>query len=370
MRRVAIVHPEMGFGGSEASVVWLAEELAPDYGVTILTTGSVDLKKCDEVYGTRLAESRVRVRCAPVPSWLPGALRFRFFQRFCQRVNGKFDVMVSAYNPVDFGKKGIQRLGDFGFDREARARLDGSKSGGVRGAYDWLCDRVSAYHSGVWKRNVTVANSRWSAKLFKRRYGQSAAVIYPPVADMVAVPWRGRKKGFVYVGRITPEKRVERIVRVLERVRSLGHDVTLTIVGEVRNDAYGRHVRELQKQRAEWVFLAGFAGLERKRKLLAGHRFAMNARPFEPFGISVAEMVKAGCVTFAPDGGGQAEVVGCRELLFRDEDDAVRKIDEVLRDEVLQRRLHEQMLEQGRQFSVTAFRKAFRGLVEEFESTG
>jgi glycosyltransferase involved in cell wall biosynthesis len=53
----------------------------------------------------------------------------------------------------------------------------------------------------------------------------------------------------------------------------------------------------------------------------------------EHFGIAVAEMVRAGCVVFVPDGGGQVEIVGQEDRLrYTSAADAVAKILQVMRD--------------------------------------
>jgi hypothetical protein len=48
--------------------------------------------------------------------------------------------------------------------------------------------------------------------------------------------------------------------------------------------------------------------------------------PAEPCGISAAEMVKAGAIFFAPNAGGQIEVLNRIDLLFASVEDAEDKI--------------------------------------------
>ena len=36
--KIAIVHPKMGWGGSEATVLWAIEALKNDYNVSLITT--------------------------------------------------------------------------------------------------------------------------------------------------------------------------------------------------------------------------------------------------------------------------------------------------------------------------------------------
>ena len=64
-----------------------------------------------------------------------------------------------------------------------------------------------------------------------------------------------------------------------------------------------------------------------KRALLRGHRFGIHCRSHEPFGIAVAELAAAGCVTFVPDGGGQVEIVDHPDLIYTSPEAAIEKID-------------------------------------------
>ena len=52
--RIAIVHPCLGFGGSEARALWTLEALKDKYGVSLITDGDVDLPRLNEYYGTML----------------------------------------------------------------------------------------------------------------------------------------------------------------------------------------------------------------------------------------------------------------------------------------------------------------------------
>jgi len=110
------------------------------------------------------------------------------------------------------------------------------------------------------------------------------------------------------------------------------------------------------------------AGQE-KKGLLAGHRFGIHARTGEPFGIAVAEMVKAGCITFVPVEGGQAEIVNHPDLTYSDVDDAVNKIDRILRDERREDALRLHLKAQGELFSTERFMAGIRAAVEQFLAT-
>ncbi|WP_295612482.1 glycosyltransferase [uncultured Lamprocystis sp.] len=177
-----------------------------------------------------------------------------------------------------------------------------------------------------------VANSAWTADLLHLRLGLiSNRVIFPPVADAApTLPWEQREDGFVLRGRVSHQKRIERMIDNLGRVRAAGHDVHLHIVGAVGDDGYGRAIRDQIARNAAWCFADGYLVGTAKMALLAQHRFAIHGCTGEAFGISVAEYVKAGCIPFVPNQGGPAEIVMSDELIYRDQDDAVAKVVRVL----------------------------------------
>ena len=55
-----------------------------------------------------------------------------------------------------------------------------------------------------------------------------SAVVYPPVStERFAIAWEEKELAFAMIGRIAPEKRIERAIAILEAVRQRGHAVRL-----------------------------------------------------------------------------------------------------------------------------------------------
>jgi glycosyltransferase involved in cell wall biosynthesis len=170
------------------------------------------------------------------------------------------------------------------------------------------------------------------------------------------------------LGRISHEKRIDTMIEILSRVRQLGHDVHLHIIGPLDESPYSRSIERMCNAHADWVTAEGGMAGKEKIRLLTEHRYAIHGRKAEPFGIVVAEMAKAGCIPFVPDDGGAPEIVGDERLCYRDIDDAVRKIDDVLRHDKLQRELREKTLARGQLFGVEDYQKSVRRVVDEVGS--
>jgi glycosyltransferase involved in cell wall biosynthesis len=369
-KRIAIVHPCFGFGGAEARALWGLQALRRDYDVSIITYGPVDLSRLNECYGTTLQKGDFSLLRVPLPPGLEGSkltvLQRRFFERYCKRVAPQFDLMISAYNPLDFGMPGIQCIADFTFLPEQRFHFDrvlrDAKSWRYRDspflrAYLEFCEFVSPSNPEGWGSGMVIANSRWSARVVREMFGIESRLLYPPVVGgFPEVPFEEREPGFVCLGRMAPEKRVEVAVEIVDRVRCSGHpEVHLHLVGGIDHSAYGRDLRRLCAKHADWVFCEGTLFGEDKKRLVAGHRYGIHAREKEPFGIAVAELVKAGCITFVPNDGGQVEIVDHAALTYSSVEEAARKILAVLDSAELQKSLRLHLSAKGKQFSVETF---------------
>jgi glycosyltransferase involved in cell wall biosynthesis len=366
--KIVIGHPCMGRGGSEACVMWLIEALKRDYEVTVVTTGGWNLAALNAYYGTRVGEDEVKVRIAPVP-WLArkqsaAALRGACYQRFARQIAGEYDVRISADNPTDWGLPAIHFIADFSWHREIREQVDPPSPGFIyrdsilRKAYLGIANAY-ARPSGrdVLRDDVVIANSRWTANLLKQICGvDCAAVVYPSVwTEFPDVAWEKKEEAFVMIGRIAPEKKVEEAIAILEAVRQGGHAIRLHICGHIGDDIYGRRIAQLCQKRSDWIIPEGQVSGTKKAQILAGCRFGIQARGAEPFGISVAEMVKAGAIVFAPNDGGQAEIIEDPDLLFTSVDEAVGKVLAVLSCQSKQDALRAHLAQRSQIFSAGKF---------------
>jgi len=381
--KIGIAHPHLRRGGSEAAAMWAIEALKNDYNVSLVTAEDLDLAGLNQFYGTQVNKKEISIRRASIPDFLRhlnGADAFfgALYQRHCQKIAHEFDLLISTYNLCDFGVPAIQCIADFSWDEETRTSFDPPPQGArglfhrialLRKCYLGLANLVARpsgrnLFSG---EDLILANSHWSAGIIKEKYGPDIDVLYPPVfVEFPKVPFEDKEMGFVCIGRISPEKRIEKIIEILSRVRSQGHDIHLHVIGNTDETTYGKFVENLCRDQGDWVTMEGRRLGEEKTGLLSQHRFGIQARQGEPFGISVAEMVKAGCITFVPGEGGQAEIVNHKSLMYDSVEDAVEKIDTVLRKPQLQAELGQHLKKQGTKFSKDAFMGGLRATVEKF----
>lgn len=377
--KVAIGHPWLGFGGSEIVLMWLVEALKSEYDITIITTGGWNLDALNAFCGTRVTEDEVTVRIAPVPrpvrNQSAAAFRGACFQRFARQIACEYDIRISAYNPTDWGMPAVHFIADFSWQQQIRERFDPPTPGFVyrdsplRKAYLRLAASYAQPSSrDIVREDTLIANSFWSARLIKEYYGvECKAVVYPAVpSEFPEVAWEEKEQAFVMIGRIAPEKKIEQAISILESVRAIGHAIRLHLCGEILDDAYGRRIARLCEQHAEWIIPEGRVSGVKKVEILSQSRFGIQMRAAEPFGISVAEMVKAGAIVFAPNDGGQAEILDHPDLLFADACDSVKKIVAVLTHRDRQNQLRKHLAQQMLLFGASSFAEGARKCVADF----
>lgn len=385
---ILIAHPWMARGGSEATAMWALEALLPDHDVTFVTAaplGNDDWDSLNRAYGTRVDPTRMKVIKAPA---LPGVngprrlshLQVRWFERFCRRIAGSFDQCLSAYNPISFGRPAIQLIGDFSFCEETRVRLHAHgtmplrhQPNLVRGLYlklgEWI--EVAKPPLREWD-DLMLANSAWAARQLEDHFRIARPrVLHPPVPLPPAPPAADRDPfAFVCLGRVVPEKELERIIHLLARLRADGFPVTLTIAGDVGDSDYARSIADLAASQGGWIATPGFLHLEEKQKVLSTHPFAIHACRIEAFGIAVAEMAAMGCIPFVPASGGAGEIIPFSELRFSTDDEAVAKMSALLRDPGRVRELASLMPEQAARFAPERFVERLREHVLSFGRSG
>ena len=378
-KKIAIIHPHLvSGGGSEVCALWAAESLKKDHDVSLVSMGDINLDELNKCYGTDLKNSEVSIITIPLPIFFKGkfsAARSRL-PRFCKKIAPKFDLMISTYNVMDFGKRGIQFIADFSFDDKLRrvfnAELETSKKwiyrdSLLRNCYLKFGRILSGTSEENWKKNLTVSNSEWESRILKKTYGIESAVIYPPVTGgFPNIDWEKKENGFLLIGRISPEKEIEKVIEILIKARKNNPDIHLHIVGRIDDIGYAKNIKKICEENNSWCFLEDPVYGKKKLDFIAGHKFGISGRANEPFGIAVAEMVKAGCIVFVPDGGGQTEIVSNADLVYKNKDDAAEKINRVLKNSVIQSDLRDYLFKQSQKFSTEKFKQEVKNMVCDF----
>lgn len=358
---------------------WTLEALRGRADVTVLSWGPVALARVNRAFGTSLAPSDFRwehlgpgprgaLAAVPLPLAL---LRINLLLRRARWLLARdgYDVVLSTMNEADVGMRAIQYVHyPWAFYPRPHADYRWYHHSPAMRAYRALSARVSGYSAEGVRRNLTLVNSDWTGRVFQACYGVQPVTLHPPVAGgFPEVPWEAREDAFVCAGRLAPEKELEKVIAILARVRARGHALRLRVVGHAQQRLYAARVRRAAAPHRDWISFHLDLSRDELVRLVARHRYGLHGMVGEHFGIAPAEMLRAGCIPFVPADGGPEEIVGGDErLIYRSPDDAVAKIDRMLRDAGLREDVRAGLEPQREQLSEQRFMRRIRELVDGF----
>lgn len=376
-KRVAIAQPTLApGGGTEAVTAWTIEALKEDHQVTLITFSPVEIAQLNRFYGTRLNPGEFELVHPPLLPFLSRTRRFSILKdhlimRYCKAVRDRFDLFICPSGVMDFGCRGVQYVGlGPGSALVKVLGQNGEAPGGYLHLKRWFmrgCQWLSGFSEESTRQNITLAPSQWAGKVIEGVFAiHDYRVVYPPIdAPVPATSWESRRDGFLCVARIIPEKRIEAVIEILRGVRESGYDISLRIIGRQDDPNYARKIRRMCRDCGSWISLDEVLDRSQLLPLLGQYKYGIHGALDEPFGIAIAEMVKAGCIVFVPNGGGQVEIVDSPNLTYAGVEDGVFKITGVLGDSQLQSALQTHLATQGELFSSQAFCGATRSVVRE-----
>ncbi len=378
--RVLLVQRDLAPPGGAAGVAaWMVEALKPDHAVTLLTWRAPDLAALNRFFGTTIgpgdlavalppAPVRALVGAVPAPTYL---LRLTVLLRLAKRRARDFDVLLTGDNEADFGPRGVQYI-NYPWDLLPRPPLEARwyHWRAAVAAYRELCIRLADFSEARMRATPALVSSDYVGRLVDRRYGLVPRTLYPPVmGSFPAVDWERREREFLCVGRIAPDKQLDRVIDVLARVRAEIPDTRLRIVGTPEG-AYAERIAARARAEGGWVSIESGLSRDALAARMAGHRYGIHGHLNEHYGMVVAEMVHAGCIVWVPNDGGQVEIVGDRRLCYDTVEEAAASIVATLRDPGREAELRRHLATQGRRFSTATFVREFRAVIAAAARSG
>lgn len=380
LKKILMVQPSLQPpGGGNSVCAWILEALKDDYEIHVLSWEPIELSLINSHYSTSLNKSEIIahkpnqivkfiVDCIPFPV---GHLKRSLILRACKKIQQNFDVLITTNNEADFGRPGIQYI-HYPWKYFPRPLVDIKWYHTIKFMvflYYRFCAMISDYSEQRVKENFTLVNSDWTGEKVKACHVEiKTQTLYPPVInDFPKIPWHIRENGFICIGRISREKEILKIIDIIKRVRSLTGKGHLHIIGTCDDPVYYNSILKIVRKNSEWVFLEENLSREALTQLVAKHQFGIHGMVEEHFGISIAEMVMAGCLVFVPNGGGQKEIIGeLPELLYETPEDAVDKIGRVIQDRSLLEKMRLKLEERRCLFSKENFIRKIRKIVDNF----
>lgn len=365
-KKIAMYYPAFLGGGAECVALWMLEALKEKYDLTLFTITEVNFDKLNSMYGTKLSEELVEIKYLSSSLLRPTSYFLiannNFFRklfihlliRYFKANQKEYDLLLSGYNAVDMGRSGIQYIHWIRVNEGTPFH-----------------HKISDFSEEQIKTNISVANSHCVADTAKTTYGVASTVIYPPVVINVSdIPWEQKEDAFVCSGRLTEAKAPHKVIRVLSQVREKGFNIKLYLTGGgggVYAWKYKRFLKQMVEENSDWVTLYENLKYKDYVNVLSKCKYGIHFKK-EPFGISIAEMMKAGAIPFVQSRGGQIEIVGeeNQELFFSNETEAVERIINVLSNSETKNKLLRSLQERRNHFSTDKFMSEINKVVESY----
>ena len=356
-------------GGGNGVAAWMVHALSPRHDVATLTAGEWSVEETNDFYGTSIDAAAVRRHVIPAPwRWLSGLaddritrLRMCSVLHYARPLASQYDLMITADNFAAFAKPGIQYV-----HFPARLQPEPARLAALVRVYFDLCDRLLGSPWMDAAKNMTLANSQWTAeRLAGLGEVSKPSVLYPPVQDPgPGLSWPDRDDRFLCVGRFHPSKRIDTSIAIMKAVRASAlPNARLSIVGSAVDTAYRSQILELAEREGSWIEVREDLTRQELNTLMGRSRFGLQAMEGEHFGMATAEMTRAGCLVFAHNSGGSPEVLNHDpSLLWTTADEAIDRISAMA--STNRSALSAALREHARQFSTEMFEENLRRLVE------
>jgi glycosyltransferase involved in cell wall biosynthesis len=355
--------------------MWTLSALVRNFDVTVHTRGGFDLEALNELAGTSLSTEQVTLHVDHSANrWPLGTLAHAAYVRGLPRIGARYSLRVTASGVMRWGKPAIHFLSSVTWHPGLAARLD-KELPHVKGSWRRRVSSVAiALLSGQWRyrghQDTFVANSKWTSTQSRPYCHGRMEVIHPPVPPPAKGPdWNARDDVVLVFGRLSPEKRVESCIRIVERARILGFSGNLVIAGPAGEAGYVAQLEALCEERRDWIELLPMQSSGDKARLLARCRYGLSACQVEAFGIATAEMVSAGLLVLVPADCGQSDIVQDAKLLFVTEEEAAQRLLNLQDDAMLRATLLEKRSATGSAFSPDAYMDAVSSLALKFLRT-
>lgn len=170
---------------------------------------------------------------------------------------------------------------------------------------------------------INVTQSKYAQKEIYSKTNIKLPIIYPPVDIEAFSRHIERMRQVITVSRISPEKNIEAVIRIAQKIPNLN----FIVIGKTNNHAYLKALR-IKIKALNIANIELLVDIPRKILIqnLEKSEFFISTTKNEHFGIAISEAIAAGCIPFSDNSGGPIEIINNKMLLFNSIEDATAKI--------------------------------------------
>jgi len=313
----------------------------------------------------KLTIEKINTRLSRRLRW-SGYLDSLYLMHFVKRKKYSDYVLFSTWDEMDFGRKAIQYVHWVSHHPktvDVNKPISWSVIAQLRIIYRILLIKLFFFDSKRVRQNISIFNSRFTKSLFEKLYGGvSGEIVYPPVQmdGNFSKKFAEREDGFVYSGRIVRDKNIHLMIEFIEKVRAAGTDIHFHVVGPILDQEYKNEL--IRKYPFDWIMIEGNKNRSELSEILGKHKYAIQARYIEPFGMAAAEAAKLGCLTFVPRRSGLVELLEDDSLTFENFSDLFNKFCRLRQDQNLQTSLSERLQHQFSKLTPEAFQNQIQSI--------
>jgi glycosyltransferase involved in cell wall biosynthesis len=376
MKKIAIIQSGPNwFGGAQYVAVKTITSLIGNFNVDVYSFCIPDIEEINSFYDVSLSEGEVSFKKIPFIGTFGSSDRGKFFKHYwamsyMKNKVDEYDLMISTRNEMDLGGKGLQYIHSPSIAahhvQSIKYQDHIGKPNILKKIYIELVKNMfTKIDKNNFRKNATIVNSKWTASRIKKAYNVDPLVIFPPVPnDFPKENWGDKEDIFVSLGRITPSKRLIKIIDILSRVRNEGFKVGYKIVGKKDDKKYfSRLIKNTKKK--DWIEVYHNVSRKKLKKVVSKCSYGIHGMKSEHFGIAVAEMVNAGNIVFVPKGGGQVEIVNDDNLVYEGVKDAVTKIIKVLESKDMQKNILSNLSKRSKKLTPKVFEQKMLKVVKD-----
>lgn len=219
---------------------------------------------------------------------------------------------------------------------------------------------------------LILTNSKFSREAIKKFVGRDAIVVHPPVqlGDYLSLPDNNKEELVISIGRFTPEKRYEDVIRIAARVKSVKFAIIGSASGKIGPSYLAKLIRLAKELKANNVKFYPNVPYRVKLELLRRAKIYLHCMRNEHFGIAIVEGMASGCVPVVHRSGGPwtdilDEKQGAYGFSYRTVEEAVQILEDLIADDSLRREVANKARERSEMFSDTSFKLKMLAIVEQ-----